>query len=528
MAYREVRMSDIDQVIRRWLAGDKIRAIARSTGSDRNTVRRILRFAGEAGIRGDTLWPDESKLQAIRQRMGRPGTSVALSEAEQRLQPRSDQIRAWLEEDHLLLTKVHELLGREGLVVSYSALYRFARKWCDFGPAASITVRRAESSAGEMAEADFGRLGLLQELGSCRPRMVHGFILTLGYSRLSCVIPVFKQDLPTVIDCFEHALAFFNGCPRRIVIDGMKACIDQSDPYTPRLNRTFLEYATYRGFLPDPARPAHAQDKPLVENSVRYVRERFFKGESFIDLDDVARRALVWCQDVAGRRIHGTTRRVPWEVFESEEKPLLIPLQAERFDTPSWAQCKVHPDHHVRFGQALYSVPTRWIGCQVDVRGDRSLVRIYVHGELIKTHERKPSGGRSTDYTDYPDGRAPYALRWPNYYSKRARELGPAAGDFTDKLLSGEFPWSRLRQAQKLLRLAERYGAARLESACRRALDFDLLDVYRVQRILEQGLESQSEPQPIVAGQQTALPLQFLRPAQHFVSAKGGPHADPA
>jgi len=51
-----------------------------------------------------------------------------------------------------------------------------------------------------MAEADFGRLGALQELGSCQPRMVQGFIVTLGYSRLSCVIPAFKQDLPTVID----------------------------------------------------------------------------------------------------------------------------------------------------------------------------------------------------------------------------------------------------------------------------------------------------------------------------------------
>jgi hypothetical protein len=32
MAYREVRMMDIDQVIRRWLGGEKIRGIARSTG----------------------------------------------------------------------------------------------------------------------------------------------------------------------------------------------------------------------------------------------------------------------------------------------------------------------------------------------------------------------------------------------------------------------------------------------------------------------------------------------------------------
>jgi hypothetical protein len=48
MAYREVSVMDIDQVIRRWLTGEKIRAIARSTGTDRNTVRRIVRCAEEA------------------------------------------------------------------------------------------------------------------------------------------------------------------------------------------------------------------------------------------------------------------------------------------------------------------------------------------------------------------------------------------------------------------------------------------------------------------------------------------------
>jgi hypothetical protein len=118
MAYREMRRMDIDQVIRRWLAGEGIRSIGRSTGLDRNTVRRIVHLAEKAGVQRQAPWPDDGKLQAIREGMGRPGAPVVSSEAEQQLKPRIDQIRAWLDRDHLLLTKVHELLGREGLVVS--------------------------------------------------------------------------------------------------------------------------------------------------------------------------------------------------------------------------------------------------------------------------------------------------------------------------------------------------------------------------------------------------------------------------
>ena len=521
MAYREVRSMDIEQVLRRWLAGEGIRAIARSKGLARNTVKRLVKLAKQAGLKpGDSL-PEETKLQAIRDGIGRPGGPES-GEAKQTLLGRKEQIEDWLKKDRLLLTKIHELLGREGIGVSYSSLHRFASKHCGFG-SSTVTVRRLEGQPGEFAEVDFGRLGLIHELGNKQPRVVQAFIMTLGYSRLSCVIPVFRQDMATIIDCFERCLEFFQGSPKRMVIDNVKACVDDADPYTPRLTRTFLEYATHCGFLADPARPRHPKDKPIVENSVRYVRERFFKGETFIDLEDVARRALVWCRDVAGRRIHGTTRSIPMEVFESEEKAALLPLAAERFDPPQWAECKVHPDHHVRFDHALYSLPTRWIGCRVDVRADRSLVRIYSHNDLIKTHARQKRGGRSTDFTDYPDGRAPYAMRWPDFYRHKARELGPAAGDFTDKLMEGEFPWSCLRQAQKLLGLADRYGAPRLEAACRRALDFDLVDVHRVQRILEQGLESDTTAQPVV-GQQTPLELKFLRPADHFVS--GGDHAD--
>src|SRR5437016_11080119 len=113
MAYREVRMMDIDQVMRRWLAGERIRAVARSTGLDRNTVRRLIRVGQQVGLKLGAAWPDEAKLQSIRERLGRPGAGREQGPIEQALLQRQSQIQAWLK-DRLILTKIHELLGREG------------------------------------------------------------------------------------------------------------------------------------------------------------------------------------------------------------------------------------------------------------------------------------------------------------------------------------------------------------------------------------------------------------------------------
>ncbi len=131
-----------------------------------------------------------------------------------------------------------------------------------------------------------------------------------------------------------------------------------------------------------------------------------------------------WCLERAGQRIHGTTRQRPLVVFEEVECAALRPLERPRFDPPEWAACKVHPDHHVSFRKALYSVPTGHVGKTVWVRGDRALVRIYVEGELVKTHERVAPGKHSTDYGDYPAERAPYAMRDPEQVVQAARRRG--------------------------------------------------------------------------------------------------------
>ena len=98
-------------------------------------------------------------------------------------------------------------------------------------------------------------------------------------------------------------------------------------------------------FITDPARVRHPRDKPHVEQGIQYVRERFFKGGQFRDLAHLRDAAARWCRDVAGERIHGTTRRKPLQVFEEEELRAMSPWDGEPYELTHWRMAKVHPDH---------------------------------------------------------------------------------------------------------------------------------------------------------------------------------------
>jgi transposase len=511
MAYRELGVIEIREVLRRFCLGDTVRAIARGTGSDRKTVAKYVAAAVAAGLqRGDAGPTDDHVAAAVAAARGagggRPGA------VPDRLAPSREQIVTWLGEG-LRLTKIHRRLRAQGVAVPYSSLHRFARAECGFGTP-TMTVRVAEPPPGEAAEVDFGRLGLWSDPVSERRRTVYGLLVTLCFSRYAFLAISLRQDAVAVIDGLESAWVFFGGVVKRLVEDNLKPVVTRPDRYAPGIDRVFLEYAQYRGFVVDPAIVRHATGKPKVERGIPYCREDFFRGETFRDLAEMQVRAVAWCRDIAGTRVHGTTRQAPRVVFETVEQPALLPLAPEPFDRPTWATATVHPDHHIQFRKALYSVSTQYLGERVEVRGDARLVRIYHRGELIKVHPPQAPGGRSTDYTDYPAERAAYAMRAPDACVRQAEEVGVAVGQFVRVLLSGTFPWARLRQAQKLLRLAERYGAPRVNAACARALAFELLDVGRVERILHTALER--EPGPTARGAVRSLPARFARAPESF------------
>jgi transposase len=522
MAYKEVSRVEITETIRQWQAGRGIREITRSTGLARNTIRKYLLTAQNCGLARDGPPPTESQLITLVQ-LNRAGRHQVVVPTNKVLEPWAEQIEQWIKQDKLKLTRVQELLAQHRCLVPYSSLRRFVirRSW---GKSSQTTVRMADTKPGEIAEADFGRLGLVWDPQSGRRRLAWGMLVVLGYSRHSLLWPLFGQQLGDVIEGLEACWAFFGGIPRYLVLDNFPAAVVGPDPLNPRLTRGFLEYVQHRGFIADPARPGHPKDKPKVERGIPYARERFFKGGQFNGLLDLRQQARHWSLEIAGQRVHGTTRRLPLVVFQEEEKSCLLPYDGEPYDVPHWNDAIVHQDHHIYYRYALYSAPDSTCppGTKLEVRGDSKLVKLYLKGQLVKVHPRQPRGGRSTDPEDYPQELSAYTLRSPNYLRQQCRKQGEAIGDFADKLLSGPTPWSKLRQAFKLLRMGEKYTATRLNVACKKALAVDLIDVRRLENILVEALEEEALPVMTVP----APPGRFARPGNVFAQASnnGGNH----
>ena len=508
---------EIKEIIRIWQTGCGIRPLSRLSGLSRNTIKKYLNAAADCGLSRAGPPPTEEQLLILVQ-LNTVGRTCAVVPTAKLLEPWVDIIPKWIKEERLQLTRIHELLKQRGCDVVYSSLYRFVIRngWRRSNRA---TVRMEDTEPGQVAEMDFGRLGLMWDNESGRRRLVQGMVITLAYSRHHFLWPLFGQTLVEIIEGLEACWAFLGGVPHYLVIDNFTAAVAGTDPLNPRLTRGFLEYAQHRGFIVDPTRVRHPQDKPKVESGIRYVRERFFKGGTFRDLADLRIQARHWCLETAGQRVHGTTYKLPLVVFKEEEQSKLLPWDVEPYDVPDWRTVTVHPDHHVSYKYALYSAPSTTCppGTKLEVRGDSKLVRFFHRGLLIKTHTRQCRGGRSTDQADYPPELTAYTMRSPDYLRRKCAELGEAVGVFADQLLGGPLPWAKMRQAQKLLRLGERYTASRLDSACRKALAVDLIDVRRLERILIEALEEEAVTSPVMAV--ASPPGRFARHGSVFAVA---------
>ncbi|WP_174521825.1 MULTISPECIES: Mu transposase domain-containing protein [unclassified Pseudonocardia] len=163
-------------------------------------------------------------------------------------------------------------------------------------------------------------------------------------------------------------------------------------------------------------------------------------------------------------------------------------MPARAFELATWSRPKVGPDIHVTVvGKTLYSVPWRLIGQHVDARATAHTVQIFHDGALVKIHITKPRG-KQTDYADYPPEKIAFHMRTPTWCRERAAQIGESVTAVVGELLEVNALF-RLRAAQGVLGLADRYTPDRLEAACARALEVGDPTYRTIKGILVAGTE---------------------------------------
>jgi len=222
VAFREVGVHEIKEVLRLWVRGEGLRSVARLSRVDRKTVRRYVEAARECGLGrdGDDGQLGDELLSRVAERV-RPHRSGGHGESWALLAAHQARLAELLDQG-LTVVRAGELLAREGVVVPQRTLHRYALDVLGHGRASrAATVRVADCEPGAECQVDFGRMGLLHDPVTGRRRVVHALIFTAVYSRHCYVHLTFRQDLPAVIAGCDAAWVFFGGVFRVIIAENV-------------------------------------------------------------------------------------------------------------------------------------------------------------------------------------------------------------------------------------------------------------------------------------------------------------------
>ena len=193
--FREVRVFEVREVLRLWLAKEGYRSIERLSQVERKTVRRYVEAAVALGLDRDG-GEDQLKDGFIGQLVEsvRPHRVDGHGRAWRTLAGHHDQVRAWVDDD-LTAVKVHELLGRRGVDVPLRTVQRYVNEACGRTRGQGPTVRIADGEAGDELQVDFGRMGMLFDPDTGRRRVVWALLFTACYSRHQFLWLSFRQTI---------------------------------------------------------------------------------------------------------------------------------------------------------------------------------------------------------------------------------------------------------------------------------------------------------------------------------------------
>jgi transposase len=357
-----VGLGEVVMILELHRQGVSVSAIARQVGLDRKTVHKYIERGLEPPAYGPRP-PRASKVTPFSRYLG-------------------ERLAAF---PQLTGRRLHRELRDLGYTGGYSILTDLLREIRPIEPPPFEV--RFETPPGRQAQVDFAhfRTVFTDEPGT--ERILWLFSLVLGHSRMLWARFVLHQDLPSLLRCQAAAFEALGGVPEHILYDRMRTVFSREDPEAGHIvyNRTLLEFARHYGYLPKACKPYRAKTKGKVERPYRYIREDFFLGRSFRNLDDLNQQLRQWLDQVANVRVHATTRRVVAEHF-AEECPKLQRLPAGAFQAVLRLERRITRDGMVSVDGNLYSVPNSARRRTVEVHNTANEVRILEAGHVIAVH----------------------------------------------------------------------------------------------------------------------------------------------
>ncbi|WP_373500595.1 IS21 family transposase [Desulfococcus sp.] len=466
--------------------GQSDRAIAAAKLMGRLKCAELRSIADQQGWLGSDPLPDDAELAEVFEKnrdCNATRQSMSL--------PHEQQIRQWLDQGIHTTTIYRALVEQFGFSGSYSSVRRMSQRLKNGHPKVTCILDFAPAEAGQV---DFGKGPTITDVFTGEVIKTWIFVMTLCFSRHMYAEMVVDQKVGTWLACHRRAFEFFGGVPGRLIIDNPKCAITRACFRDPEVQRSYGELAEGYGFLISPCPPRDPKKKGRVEAGVKYVKNSFVPLRSYRSLADANGQLARWVMETAGNRIHGTTHQKPLALFAETEKALLRRLPDMPVETAAWTRLKLHSDCHLRFEKSCYSAPFRLVGQELWVKTADTTVKIYHDLQLVAIHPRlRKPGSRATVDDHLPPEAIAFKTRDPQWCLRQAESVGIDCHRLIHGLLDNGV-LDNLRAAQGVIGLTRKYGAMRLENACRRALFFDNVKYRSVKSILEQGLDQTALP----------------------------------
>jgi transposase len=372
-----------------------------------------------------------------------------------------------------------DLVDGHGFAGRYASVKRFVRKLCGSpAPEARVVI---ETAPGEEAQVDYGTGPMVRDPQSGKYRRTRLFVLTLGYSRKSVRLLVFRSSSRIWAELHEKAFRRLGGVTRVVVLDNLREGVITPDIYDATLNPLYRDVLKHYGAVALPCRVRDPDRKGKVESGVGHAQKTPLKGQRFESLEQAQAYLDRWEERWADTRIHGTTKRQVLAMF-AEEKPHLLPLPLEPFRYYQYGERTVHLDGCVEVEAAYYSLPPGWIGRLVKVQWDELHVRIlHPHtSQLLREHLRQKRGGYRIEEEDHPK-KMPFSTA---QLLRRAEHAGAPIGKLC-QLIYQQNGSTGIRRILGVFSLMKKYGAAAVEDACVTAIDIGVYEYRFVRRYLE-------------------------------------------